>query len=99
MRSSTLTVRVESVFTVRLSKECKLPVSIAAILELLFSPGVAPGEPTGSTQFLHPMHLHIAEHAILAWILARKKKAVSTMIKFASMHYTRIRVAYSQSER
>ena len=53
--------------TVRLSLELLGFVNRAAIFDNLFSPGPG-GEPAGSTQFLHPMHLQMAEQAIFAYV-------------------------------
>ena len=55
----------EELTTARLSEALLCCKSSAAIFEFFFS--VPGGEPMGSTQFLHPIHLHMAEHAIFAW--------------------------------
>lgn len=51
--------------TVRLSLEMLGLFWCNTVLEFRLSPCPG-GELAGSTQFLQPIHLHIAEHAILA---------------------------------
>ena len=56
---------IDGLLAVRLSRWLLCWDSNAAIFAFFFSPAPG-GEPMGSTQFLHPIHLHMAEQAILA---------------------------------
>ena len=66
VRSSTLLFWGVVLLAVRASGVLLGLETSAVIFEFRFSPGPC-GEPIGSTQFLHPIHLQMAEQAIFAW--------------------------------